>query len=91
MNSEKVDSTEKKLFERRYDLDWFRTIAVLLVFLFHAMLVFSQAGIGNISILNNEFHVLLDIIVLLLVSIGMPLLLKNTRLSDMKLLTIMWL
>ncbi|OLS18875.1 MAG: hypothetical protein HeimC3_48130 [Candidatus Heimdallarchaeota archaeon LC_3] len=73
MNSEETDATEKKLFERRYDLDWFRTIAVLLVFLFHSMLIFSLAGIGNISILNNEFHVLLDIIVLLLVSIGMPL------------------
>jgi peptidoglycan/LPS O-acetylase OafA/YrhL len=74
MNSkEEAVKTEKKLFERRYDLDWFRTIAVLLVFFFHSMLVFSLAGIGNIAVLNNEFHVLLDIIVILLVSIGMPL------------------
>jgi peptidoglycan/LPS O-acetylase OafA/YrhL len=40
-------------FERRYDLDWLRVLAVLLLIYFHAAAVFYQGELGEFYIKNN--------------------------------------
>ena len=35
-------NTEKTNFERRYDIDWLRIIAVLLVFIYHCSRFFDE-------------------------------------------------
>ncbi len=57
-------------FERRYDLDWLRIIATLLVFLFHCLRFFD---LTDWHVKNNELDLTITIIQVFLSGFGMPL------------------
>jgi len=57
-------------FQRRYELDWLRALAVFLVFIFHILGIFAlimPAALGN-----DELSYFADIVIVLLAANGMP-------------------
>lgn len=71
MESGDVDTTATiKKFERRYDLDWLRIIAVLLVWVFHNILTFR---VGDWIIKNEDVTFAANASEVLLGGVGMPL------------------
>ena len=44
MNSteEEVSTSTKAIYERRYDIDWLRIVAVIMVFIFHCSIRFNN-------------------------------------------------
>ncbi len=41
-------------FERRYDLDWLRVLAVVLLIYFHTAVIFYRGELGNFYVTNSE-------------------------------------
>ncbi len=66
--TEETYSTPK--YERRYDIDWLRIIAVFLVFIFHNARFFD---FGDWHVKNNELDLGMTIFVNFLGGVGMPL------------------
>lgn len=59
--------------ERRYDLDWLRVFAVLLLFPFHAAAIFYNGELGEFYIQNSQTSSLMDGLVLFIHQWHMPL------------------
>jgi peptidoglycan/LPS O-acetylase OafA/YrhL len=63
-------NVEQVKFQRRYELDWLRAIAVFLVFLFHILGIFAL--INPAALVNDELSYFADILIVLLAANGMP-------------------
>jgi glucans biosynthesis protein C len=66
------ESTQKKS-HRRYDLDWLRVFAVLLLIYFHSAAVFYQGELGEFYITNPDKSSVLKLFILVLHQWHMPL------------------
>ena len=66
----KDDKIKQAKFERRYELDWLRALAVFLVFIFHILGKF--AIINTAALANDELSYFADILIVLLAANGMP-------------------
>ena len=67
---ERIPNVGTKQFERRYDLDWLRIFATLLVFLFHCSRFFD---VMEWHVKNDELDLGITIIQVFLSGFGMPL------------------
>jgi glucans biosynthesis protein C len=59
--------------ERRYDLDWLRVLAVLLLVYFHAAAIFYQGDLGEFYVTNAQPSPTLSVLILLVHQWHMPL------------------
>jgi glucans biosynthesis protein C len=60
-------------FERRYDLDWLRVLAVLLLVYFHAAAIFYQGDLGEFYVTNSELSSTISFLILFVHQWHMPL------------------
>ncbi|MFX1406971.1 MAG: acyltransferase family protein [Promethearchaeota archaeon] len=70
LDKEGVSKLEISKFERRYDLDWLRIIATVLVFLFHCSRFFDTF---DWHVKNNELDMGITIAQVMLSGFGMPI------------------
>ena len=61
---------ESPKYQRRYELDWLRALAVFLVFIFHLLGIFAL--ITPAALVNDELSYFADIFIVLLAANGMP-------------------
>jgi len=59
--------------QRRYDLDWLRVLAVLLLLYFHTAAVFYQGDLGEFYIHNNRSSQVMNGFILFVYQWHMPL------------------
>jgi len=67
-NANSIESTIK--YERRYDIDWLRIIAVFLVFIFHCARFFD---LDDWQVKNSELDIGMTVFFNFLGGVGMPL------------------
>ena len=74
MNQVEPIAAVKTKSQRRYDLDWLRVLAVLLLLYFHTAAVFYTGELGEFYIKNNRSSIEMDCFVLFVHQWHMPLL-----------------
>lgn len=74
MNQVELIAAAKTKSQRRYDLDWLRVLAVLLLIYFHTAAVFYTGELGEFYVKNNSSSIGINYFVLFVHQWYMPLL-----------------
>ena len=74
MNQVELIAAVKTKLQRRYDLDWLRVLAVLLLLYFHTAALFYTGDLGEFYVKNNRSSIEMECFVLFVHQWHMPLL-----------------